>query len=200
MFGGQARRLRVNRHVWIAAVGLTSVMGVQCRRKHPRSFSQARKDLRAAVRKGDCKMLYRVLDEKTRWAAMSLVRDAKRVQALIKAHYPEADQPRELARVYEAATSKNAKQWFARYCTRTRLLAELKDLGGKPKAYKAHGKSGTLTSGSGRKVTFSRDAYGQWGCDVIRARVVALQVRMANLYKMAEENAKVYRKARARNR
>lgn len=166
-----------------------------CRRKHPRSFGQARAELRSLAKKKNCGRLFRVLDLKSRWAAISLVRDAKRVEALVKAHYPPERQERALARVRQAATAGNAEQWVKRFCVREKLMKGLEDLADKPRKVVSGKKRGHLITSTGRKVNCHRDSYGDWGCDMLTARVVAEQLRMANLVKLTEENVAFYRKA-----
>jgi hypothetical protein len=166
-----------------------------CRRKHPRSFGQARAELRSLAAKQDCGRLFRVLDLKSRWAAMSLLRDARRVEALVKAHYPPERQERALARVRMAATARNAGQWVKRFCMREKLMNQLKDLADKPRKVVSGKKRGHLITSTGRKVNCRQDSYGDWGCDMFTARIVAEQLRMANLVKLTEENVAYYRKA-----
>ncbi|MCD6497593.1 MAG: hypothetical protein J7M25_04715 [Deltaproteobacteria bacterium] len=177
--------------LWSGFVGL-AVSG--CRKKDAKikDLSWVRKEWSRAILHGDCEALYRVLDEKSHWAALSVGRDGKKAAALIAAQYPKEIRGRELAKLDGA--QKGAKAWFVHVCRSEKWTATIAKLGGKSKSVDRKGSVAVIHLVSGDKVVFERDRYGRWGSTALRGQLKRHQVKMANVLQMVQENVSQYRR------
>jgi len=178
--------------LWSVFVGL-AVPG--CRKKDAKlkDLSWVKKEWSRAILQGDCGALYRVLDEKSHWAVLSVSRDGKKAAALIAAQYPEEIRARALAKLDEAP--KGAKAWFVHVCRSARWTASLKKLAGKAKSVHRKGSVAVMHLANGAHVTFEKDRYGRWGSTALQAQLKMRQIKMANVLQMVKENVVQYRRA-----
>ncbi len=140
-----------------------------------------------AIQKNRCEDIYDLLDEKSRWAVMSLVKDTGKAAALIKKHYPKNRKQGALARLGPAAGASPQK-WMTRHCRQNRLLQKLKPFSGAPKKTQKNKDVFRVTTPSGEVATLIRDKYGRWGCSALKEHLEKVQVRMVNILKLTREN------------
>jgi len=140
-----------------------------------------------AIQKNRCKDIYDLLDEKSRWAVMSLVKDTGKAAALIKKHYPKSRKQGALARLGPAAGASPQK-WMTRHCRHNKLLQKLKVFSGAPKKTQKNKNVFRVTTPSGEEATLIRDKYGRWGCNALQEHLEKVQIRMVNILKLTREN------------
>lgn len=140
-----------------------------------------------AIQNNRCEEIYDLLDEKSRWAVMSLVKDTGKAAGLIKKHYPKSRKQGALARLGPAAGASPQK-WMTRHCRHNKLLQKLKPFSGAPKKTQKNKNVFRVMTPSGQEAVFIRDKYGRWGCNALKEHLEKVQVRMVNILKLTREN------------
>ena len=79
----------------------------------PRTRDQARALLRQAVQARDPGKVYDLLGQQSRWSVISIHKNLKQICLLVKAHYPQQRQARELERCAAAARARDARAYLA---------------------------------------------------------------------------------------
>lgn len=150
---------------------------------------------RKMIANKECAELFGLLDQKSRWAVISLVRDANEVAKLVEAHYPANRRARALARVSLARSSSGPAEWLAGYCRKRDLLKLLAPLAAQKKSISREKNRAIISIEGGKRLHFFKDPYGRWGCTALKKRLKKEQIRMANVLKATRENARLYQTA-----
>jgi hypothetical protein len=163
--------------------------------KKPQTPEQAFAAVTAAAKEGDtgAAHVYTLLDEKSRWSAISAHKDRRAICALIKAHYPQQSRKREMRRCSLAARAKTTKAWFAAHARRERLLAPLAALT-RVEGRSDKGDRVTLSSG-GHKLAFCKQE-GAWTYCGLREHIEQLKLKSARDLTTVRENAEAYKQGR----
>jgi hypothetical protein len=174
-------------------LGVTLTAGMGCRKNKTKPTAEDQyQSWRKAIKNKRCKSLYGLIDEKSRWAVMSLVRDARAADDLIQKHYPKSRQRGALARV-SPANETSPQEWLTHYCRTRNLMKPLAALGLSPKEKHKKGSRYRVVTTKGRELVFLRDKYGRWGCNALRKHLKREQIRMANILKITKENVSQFR-------
>lgn len=177
----------------VTFIGIAFLTGPACRKTKTKPTAKEQyASWRKAIKNKRCGALYGLIDEKSRWAVMSLVRDARATADLIRKHYPKSRQRGALARV-RPADETSPKEWLTHYCRTRKLLETLAPLGLPPKTKEKKGSRLEVVTAEGREVVFLRDKYGRWGCNALYDLLKREQIRMANILKITKENASQFK-------
>ena len=114
------------------ALGILAVFALGCFPADPRTPEGALDMASRALERGDGKMLFRVLDQRTRHAMDSIVKSRREAASLIKRSYPETEQRAALIALGDAAHVREAAGLFDRRCD-IRCRVALHETVGAPK-------------------------------------------------------------------
>lgn len=177
----------------VACVLTAGWLGGGCKKKKKKpSLETVHKRWQKALRQKRCRDLYPLLDQKSHWAVLSLVRDAKKVAALVRRHYPPARRDRALSHVAMARRAKDGAEWLAAYCRKHTLCQTFAAWAAAPRTIEKKGDTATVILSNGKRLTFFRDPWKRWGCTLLRKRLQEEQKRMANVLKATRENAALF--------
>ncbi len=150
-----------------------------------------------AVLAHDCGRIYRLLDEKSRWAVMSAARDTAKAAAIIQKSYPENRKAEELSKLGVQVADGKPEAYFESICRRHHYPRLLAPTAGKITAITVVGDKAHVVTDKKTRVLLTRDQYGRWGCTALKDQVVRRQLVAANFLKIVEQNAKVFHGAAA---
>lgn len=187
------------RHLRLALVPLSLLVmgggGCTGKKKVLQTPEQAFAALTAAAKEGDvgAAHIYTLLDERSRWGAISAHKDLRAICALIAAHYPPQGRKREMRRCNLAARAKTTKAWFAAHARRERLFAPLAALT-RVEGRSEEGDRATLSSG-GRELAFCKQE-GAWTYCGLREHFEQLKLKAARDLTTVRENTEAYKQGR----
>jgi hypothetical protein len=169
--------------------------GCTGKKKTLQSPEQAFTAVTAAANQGDqgAAHIYTLLDERSRWSAISVHKDLRAICALIKAHYPQQGRKREMRRCSLAARAKTTKAWFAAHARRERLLTPLAGLT-RVEQRSDKGDRATLRSG-GHELAFCKQE-GAWTYCGLREHFDQQKLKSARDLTTVRENAEAYKQGR----
>lgn len=135
--------------------------------------------------------IYTLLSERTRWSAISVHQNRRKICALIESHYPQANRRREQRRCALAARTRTTKAWFAAHVRRHRLIAPLAGLS-KIERRSGSGARIMLESG-GQKLAFCQEE-GAWTYCGLEDHFEQLKLKAARDLTTFRENAEAYKR------
>ncbi len=178
-----AGNLREHRVCLLGALALLASLAGACRTEPKKGPQTAVRRWNRALRDRDCSLLYEALDEKSKWAVMSMARDAVSASRLIQARYRGQARMRELSKLGLPVVTKDAKRLFAALCERERFIDRLRERHGPIRKVRTEGGRATAVTARGTKLFLERDDYGRWGVTVLRNDLRARALRLSNIRK-----------------
>ncbi len=150
-----------------------------------------------AIERDDPEMLFKVIDERARHALISIVADRQAAAALIRAHYPAADQAGALQSLGDALDLEDAWQLFAARCDQACRRAWSTELGA-VQTKTADGEEWRVTTTRGAEVRVYREHEGEWWGLVWRTAELDAERDRANRdLEMIRQNAETYQRREA---
>lgn len=141
--------------------------------------------LKRAALANSAEALYQLLDRKTQWSIESTLRAQRKMRDLVRAHYPEQRQARELRRTQIAGMASDPASFFFAYGQTRKLLEPLQRLG---KLDTTEGSSPSVTLVSGpQRLRFCREDQA-WRYCGLRDAFEQLKVRAARDLKIVRES------------
>jgi hypothetical protein len=153
-----------------------------------------------AVEAGDARMLFRVIDVRSRHALAAIQQARSEAAGLIRAHYPADGQAGALAQLGDAALATDVADLFARRCAKA-CQAEIGARLGAPTGEKVvQGEAGPeleITTATGGLLRLYKGKEGHYGLVFQRQELSAERDRAARELEQIRQNAEVYRKRKA---
>lgn len=182
----------------VLVVGLPFVCALGCgdSSANPRSVRGALSAAASAIESQDALRLFRVIDQRARFAMASIVDSRKQAKQLIEADYPQNERAAALASLGDAAQANDAAALFALRCTGPCMQG----LGAKIGAPSAEQRSGNeVEVRTARGVTLHMHAGkdGAFGLVWNTTELSDERDRAARELQQIRENAEVYRRRRA---
>ena len=187
-----------------SAVVLLLVSAAGCRHgaKDP---ARAYRQLAAAVNAGDGGALFDALDQKTRWAFISIQKWHREAYDIVLSNYPEGPvREREKHRFEHAATAASARELF-KADVAPGLLPKLAPLaagaaaGDPPVEMAPSGSEAVVVLASGARVPFARGSHGGWGYAGLDEQAEDHKLRAYHDLEVVRSSAADYERAAARN-
>lgn len=164
----------------------------------PRTPEQAFQKLEVAIAAGDAVAFYNVLDQPTKWAIQSTLRDQRVMRTIIKAKYPEAEAAKAL-RPLAAAEESDPAQYFKRINDERHIVqAYRKRLGpvsGSIRSKIDGADDCWVARQDGMPFRFHKNKDRSWGFTELLGDWKAEQDRADHAVATVRENAKLYEKA-----
>jgi hypothetical protein len=173
-------------------------------RRHAHDPSAAFEQLRTAVMHGDGKALFEALDQRTRWAWMTVQKSHREAYDIVLSNYPEGDLRSRAQRRFErAAELGSGRDLFAEEAAPT-WIATLQ-----PQLAAAHGppawtrsadgtSASALVEAGGTPLEFRLGEDGSWGYDGAWADADARQTRALRDVEAARASAADFERAAGR--
>jgi hypothetical protein len=161
---------------------------------------QAFRGVERAVAAGDAAAIYGLVDQQTRWAIQSTLKDQQLQRTIIQAKYPEAEAQKALATLRAAEESQPALYFKRINDDRHVVEAFRKRLGSVsgPIKSKIDGPDAVwVARQDGMPFHFAKNKDGTWGWSELRGDWALEQDRAQHAVKTVQENAKLYQKAEA---
>jgi hypothetical protein len=153
--------------------------------------------LEQAIASSDASGFYRALDDDTRWAMESVLKDQKLMRTIIRAKYPEAEADKALAPL-AAADARDAAEYFARVDGERHIVAGYRRRIGSvsgPIMTKPAGEDAVwVARQDGMPFKFHHDGRG-WGFSELDQEWGLERDRNIHALHTVQENAKLYQKA-----
>ena len=183
----------------IHRMALVLVLAAGCSRGS-KTPEQAFRGVERAVAAGDAAAIYGLVDQQTRWAIQSTLKDQQLQRTIIQAKYPEAEAQKALAPLRAAAESDPALYFKRINDDRHVVEAFRKRLGSVsgPIKSKIDGPDAVwVARQDGMPFHFAKNKDGTWGWSELRGDWSLEQDRAQHAVKTVQENAKLYQKAEA---
>ena len=183
-----------------AVLLLVSMAGCRHGAKDP---AGAYRQLAAAVNAGDGGALFDALDQKARWAFMSVQKWHREAYDIVLSNYPEGPvREREKHRFEHAATATSARELF-KVDVAPGLLAKLVPQmaagGDPPVEMGSSGSEAAVVLPSGARVPFARGSRGGWGYAGFDEQAEDQKMRAYHDLEVVRSSAADYERAAARN-
>jgi hypothetical protein len=153
-----------------------------------------------AVEAGDARMLFKVIDQRSRHALAAIQQARSAAAALIRADYPPQAQAAALAQLGDAALAADPAELFVRRCPKA-CQAELGATLGAPASERTvQGEAGPeleITTATGGHVRLFRGKEGHYGIVFRRQELSDERDRASRELEQIRANAEVYRKRKA---
>jgi hypothetical protein len=163
----------------------------------------AYRQLATAVNAGDGGALFDALDQKARWAFMSVQKWHREAYDIVLSNYPEGPvREREKHRFEHAATATSARELFKADVAPGLLpkLAPLVAAAGDPSVEMApSGSEAAVVLASGARVPFARGSRGGWGYAGFDEQAEDQKLRAYHDLEVVRSSAADYERAAARN-
>jgi hypothetical protein len=163
----------------------------------PKTPEEALARLESAVAANDAAVFFRLLDQTTREAIASTLRDQRLQRTIIVAKYPESEVPQALARL-QAAEETDAARYFAR-CDAQRHILEpyRKRLALTKGAITIHADGDYLWAArqDGAPLRFHHDKDGAYGFAELESDWLLEQDRATHAVTTVRQNAALFRQA-----
>ena len=184
-----------------ALIGLVLVAIAGCNKA--RTPEEALRRFREAVNAGDPAALFDALDQRSRWAWMTVQKSHREAYDIILSNYPEGhERERELHRFERGATLGSARALFAEELGRP-ALAGLRALAAPDTNARIElapeGESATALLASGARVPLRHGENGTWGFAGFAAESEERQNRALQDVNLVRVNAADYERAATRN-
>jgi len=152
----------------------------------PKTPEQVLSDLKQAIAHKDTGKIYAMLDQQSRWSVMSIYRDQKTICSLVRAHYPQKRQARELDRCSDAVRCKNVDSFFSVLTRKHKLLVSLSRLPDEDisEEDKAHGERKD-------RGPFTKEG-GYWYYAGLRQELKSIKVKIARDLVTIKENTAAF--------
>jgi hypothetical protein len=161
----------------------------------PREIEGAIGYLAQALEEDDAARLYRVLDERSRHALISIVADRRASASVIRASYPEDEQAAALEALGDAADVATPEELFARRCARACRDALTEAVGAPAGQREVDGELVVTTSRG--ELRFYRARAGSWWGFVWETEALDRERDAASRdLRQIERNAEVFRRRR----
>lgn len=183
----------------VLALGALTTGEAGCRKA--RTPEDAYRRFSKAVAAGDAAALFDALDQKTRWAWMTIQKSHREATDIILSNYPEgAERDRELRRFERGATLGSARALFAEEMGQPALpgLRALAVTDGARFELAPDGESATALLSSGARVPLRRGDNQSWGFAGFAAESEERQNRALRDVDQVRLNAADYERAAAR--
>jgi hypothetical protein len=177
----------------LVGVALLGVVAAGCpRSKAPPSAATPELALADLARAGgDPKLLFDVMDQASRWSAITVHRDLRTICQLVRAHYPKDRQARELQRCQAADSVREPRDFFAGQAAGWGLLAGLSGLTGK-EPLQGQGDRRTVARPGQPALVFCR-TDNAWSYCGPREELERLKVKTSRDLASVQENADAYK-------
>jgi hypothetical protein len=153
-----------------------------------------------AVEAGDAKLLFRVIDVRSRHALAAIHKARSEAAGLIRAHYPADAQASALAQLGDAAVATDVTDLFVRRCPKA-CQAEIGARLGAPAGEKVvQGEAGPeleITTATGGRLRLYKGKEGHYGLLFHRQALSDERDRAARELDQIRQNADIYRKRKA---
>jgi hypothetical protein len=137
-----------------------------------------------------------VLDERSRSALSSIVKDRNRAARLVRADYPPEEQAAAMGALGDGALSADPGELFARRCPAACIAALTAGLGA-PVSQTQLGAELLVRTAQGGQLRLFQGSDGCWGVVWKTAELAEERTRAARELVQIKVNAEVYRKRRA---
>jgi hypothetical protein len=167
-----------------------------CGASDPHSVRGALAAAASAAEADDGKALFRVLDQRSRDALASIVKDRGRAARLVRADYPKEAQAVSMSALGDGAEVKDPAELFAKRCPTT-CIGELTAKIGAPVSQIARGAELEVHTAQGGSLRLYRGQDGAWGLVWKTAELADERTRAARELVQIRVNAEVYRRRKA---
>jgi hypothetical protein len=166
-----------------------------CYDRPARTPAAAYECLAAAVNTGDAAVLYRALDQPSRWSVISTQQYYRQILELVEHRYPAEARSRELGRIagadrrspaafFAAQNARRGGTWLGRLGTRLGPATRIEERG-----------ATAVVHADGGQYEFQLFPRAGWGYTGLRAELEELKRRASHDVETARENAKIFERA-----
>jgi hypothetical protein len=183
----------LNRFAWPIFV-LTVI--ASCWDADPRSVRGALDLASRAIEARDGRQLFRVIDERSRHALISIVQDRRAAAQLVREAYPRAEREAALRALGDAADATDAAELFARRCGAP-CMAQIRQQLGAPVEQREQGQELIVQTAQGGTLRMHRGSDSWWGLVWRTDELSRERDHAAQELRQIRDNAEVYRRRRA---